>query len=520
MGRATTPSFIAEFPLRTSERDEAVIEKRLEAARQLYNACLGEALRRLDLMRESRDWQRACALPATLGRDAEGKPIPNLERRALFREIKERFGFTKASVQRFALACRDACWIGHHLASHDNQTVSLRAFLAVEQHMFGKRGRPRFKGKGRLRSIEGKTNAAVIRFDGSHVHWRGLALPILRDPRDRDEWQKHALARRTKYCRILRRVIRGRARYHVQLIQDGLPPRRERRTLGSDVVGLDLGPSTIAAVSEQDAVLERFCASLEQPWRRLRRIERAMDRSRRVTNPDNYEADGRVKKGVKRWQRSSRYLKLAAMRRETERRLAAERGRSHGELANRVLAQGVNLNLERVSYRSFQRCFGRSVKVRAPGLFVSKLCRKAVSAGGTIALVNTRATRLSQYCHQATTYRRKTLSERWHIFPDGSRVQRDLYAAWLARFVRKDRLDTSRLEASWATAEPLLRRAVSGLDQSATGHGFPLSNAPRRVRADRPPKARGRIDEAGDGVALAARAPESRPNDPPRTPGL
>jgi hypothetical protein len=35
-----------------------------------------------------------------------------------------------------------------------------RAFQAVAQHAFGKRGQPRFKRVGELRSVEGKMNAA------------------------------------------------------------------------------------------------------------------------------------------------------------------------------------------------------------------------------------------------------------------------------------------------------------------------------------------------------------------------
>ena len=55
--RSKTPSFVAEFPLRTHPADEDVLAIRLNAARNVYNASLSEALRRLDLMRDSRDWK-------------------------------------------------------------------------------------------------------------------------------------------------------------------------------------------------------------------------------------------------------------------------------------------------------------------------------------------------------------------------------------------------------------------------------------------------------------------------------
>jgi hypothetical protein len=56
------------------------------------------------------------------------------------------------------------------------------------------------------------------------------------------------------------------------------------------VVGLDIGPSTIAVVSTEDAALEGFCPSVIEPWKDSRRILHAMDRSRRATNPGNFDA--------------------------------------------------------------------------------------------------------------------------------------------------------------------------------------------------------------------------------------
>jgi hypothetical protein len=59
--------------------------------------------------------------------------------------------------------------------------------------------------------------------------------------------------------------------------------------------------------------------------------------------------------------------------------LAAERKRAHGELANRILGLGVEIRTEQLSYRSLQKNYGRVVKVRGPGLFVSTLKRKPAS---------------------------------------------------------------------------------------------------------------------------------------------
>ena len=58
-----TPSFVCEVPLRVSRTQERTLLARLEAARQVYNACLGEARTRVRLVRQSQAFQRARTLP-------------------------------------------------------------------------------------------------------------------------------------------------------------------------------------------------------------------------------------------------------------------------------------------------------------------------------------------------------------------------------------------------------------------------------------------------------------------------
>jgi putative transposase len=132
------------------------------------------------------------------------------------------------------------------------------------------------------------------------------------------------------------------------------------------------------------------------------------------------------------------------------------------------------MKTERISDRRL--AFGKSVKPRAPSLFVSNPQAQRESAGARVIEFA-----MSQLSHDTGDYVRKSLSQRFHMLADGSRVHRDLYSVWPARFVGQDRLDTSRR----AAAEPLLQRA-SGFSQSASGTGFPHPRFRRNVAADRP----------------------------------
>ena len=452
-----TPSFVAEFPLVVTPAEAHELSIRLEAARQIYNAGLGEALRLLKLMRESKAWRVARKI------SKKNKK----ERTEAFTTVAKTFGYTSNDLQKFTRQCRVDCWIDDHAGSHDTQAMTKRAFRAVQQYGFGKKGRPRFKGSNQVHSVEAQDNRGCIRFrtvnDVLMIQWSGLSLPLMLDPRDSDGWQEQALACRTKYCRIFRRTINGEVRWYCHLVQEGLPPRKERNVVSNGTVGLDIGPSTIAVVSDEAAELHTFCPTVQEPWKETRRILRAMDRSRRATNPNNYDEKGRNKPGKHNWNKSSRYKKLQTKHAESQRKLAAERKRSHGELCNRILAQGKEIKTEKLSYVAFQKLFGRSVKVRAPGMFVTMLTRKAVNAGGSVTQINTRNTKLSQYDHTTDTYTKKPLSQRTHFFGDGETqpVQRDLYSAFLAKHCDQDSLDVHQVQCTWPAAEPLLRRATS-----------------------------------------------------------
>ena len=150
----------------------------------------------------------------------------------------------------------------------------------------------------------------------------------------------------------------------------------------------------------------------------MRRLQRAMDRSKRATNPQCFNANGTAKRGQK-FTPSKRYTATRTAVAEIERKLAAERQRAHGELANQILGLGKVIQSETLSYVAFQKNFGKSVKVRAPGMFIEQLRRKAESAGGALIDLHTGSLKMSQYDHTTQTCTKKPLSQRWHTLGDG-----------------------------------------------------------------------------------------------------
>ncbi len=361
--RVKTPSFTCEIPLRVTRRQEKKLNARFEAARQLYNALLGGAKRRLALFRQS-IWYKK--VKQTKDED---------ERRAHFAAVRTAHGFSAGALEATADGMRRDTWLGDHVDSHVEQKLAAHAFAAVDKVAKGKAKDVRFKGRRGLRSLEGKTNAACIRWRDDRVLWNGLELPMVKAAR-KDPVIRHGLSSRVKYVRIVRREVHSRTRYYAQLVCEGLPYKKSEHAIGTETVGLDMGPSTIAVVGETEASLEQFCEPVARDHRRIRRLQRKLDRQRRANNPDCYDEQGRAIKGKRSTKKSRRQQGTQAELAELFRREAAHRKTLHGQMANRILAIGTDIHTEKLSYRGFQKLYGRSISIRAPRTFLSILTRK------------------------------------------------------------------------------------------------------------------------------------------------
>jgi hypothetical protein len=497
--RCKTPTFLLELPLQVDADQAKRIRGHLEAGRQLYNAVLSEGQRRLRRMRADRAWQAVRALPRTRKQ----------ERAAAFRALRERYGFSEYALHEYAKRARQA-WLAEHLDAVLAQTLATRAYHALNRVCVGEARRVRFKSRGRgLSSIENKRNDTGMRFvlqkpeegnQGSLI-WKDDQFAALIDWND--PVVKYGLAHRIKYVRLVQRKASSPKaqgadaqgfRYCVQLALEGVPYRKPKHTVGSDILGADLGPSTIALVPRHvEASIEVFCEDLVPDEKAVRRLQRQMDRQRRAANPDNYDRQGRIKKHGQQklyWKASRNYEKTRRRKASKERKLAAHRKSLHGRLVHKIVAVGNTVILEKLSYKAWQKQFGRSVGLRAPGMFVEMLRRTVARTGGTLLEVSTRTTKLSQFCHGCGKMLKKPLSLRFHQCQCGiGPVQRDLYSAFLAAYLDFTDLTPSCAQyvVPWEGAEARLRAAHECVQQRANeGQSLPRSMGISRARARRP----------------------------------
>lgn len=479
------PSFVLELEVSFSQKlltehknnpkltvgGEVRLKRMLDTAAALRNTAKSEALKRLHKVRHDRRYQALQAEYARRKRADRKADVSDLSKG--YREVFARYGYTEYSIQEYLKQARD-----HYrgiVGSQVCQNIASQAFRAVDKIRTGESGKVSVKSRTADTSAEGKTAAtgiayigdACIRIPGRHVY------PLI--VKKNDTYAPEALRCKVKYVRLVRRTIRGRQRYFAQLVMEGVPPRKKSLVYGSGRVGLDEGVSTIAVVSDTKAELIELAPGTAADEKELRRLNRAIDRSMRANNPGNYNHDGTVKKGRHTWIISSRCRKLKSKRRELCRKSAARRRDSHNALANRIIAQGTDIRVEDMRIAALtkrskkttknkvngkavsKKRFGKTVMSRAPASLIAAIDRKLSYAGLSVRKTDTKNVKASQYDHKDNTYKKKPLSQRWHVFSDGTKAQRDMYSAFLIKNTNDtlDGIDRKACTAGFGTFKKL-----------------------------------------------------------------
>lgn len=131
---------------------------------------------------------------------------------------------------------------------------------------------------------------------------------------------------------------------------------------------------------------------------------------------------------------------------ETQRKMAATRKISHGDLENKILDAGITIKPEKLSYKAWQKNYGKRIGKRSLGMLVKILRRKAANDGGEVIKFNTRTTVLSQSC-QFGDKKKKARDEYSHdCQSSGIEVERILYSAFLVIIVYDNKLNKCQVQ--------------------------------------------------------------------------
>ena len=485
MKQTSTPSYVLTLPLRCEKWQIDRLNKVFRVANRLYNSLVADRRRALEQLERTKAWRENTKEIAGL---FANKELSEKERKHNLKEWyrSRNWMLSEAGMSDYSFQSRIQKWRRHYcdfIGTSVAQKIATSVWRKFEDCLYRKGNQVRFRKAEDCLSIEGKTNGTNLYYKDGFLFIAKIAkIKLELSQKTLNAYEYHALfylsedgtenMRKIKYCR-LKRVPRNRGwKYFVQFVMEGYHPIKNNEKgemlypIGEDSVGLDIGSQTLAVVSRSDVKLHLLARGAQNLENKLRRIHRAMDRSRRANNPAYFDAaTGQVigkdklspelltKSGQRKWKDSNSYRRLKQRRRALYAKQAVLRKQRHHELANVILSQGNRYIIEDMNFNAlakkakeskksektgkFQRRkrFGKSIANRSPASFMDILEKKVKEYGGTFHRVSTFQAKATQYNHVTDDYNKKKLSARWDIMPDGTKVQRDLYSAFLLQHI-------------------------------------------------------------------------------------
>ena len=455
--------YTVRFLLKTTAYDEKVLEKRFRAAAHIHNVLVSHAKKLLRKLEHNGEYQSCRETYAALlkkGNLTKEEVYQKKQLSGRMDAVRRDIGLTEYSFQSYIKVCGKQ--FRKCLSSQQIQKEATRVWKGVKKVLFSDGRDIHFKKYCQFHTICGKSNSNGVKFhkEDHSIEWMGLSIfcKIC-------EGQMAALDHDISYCEVERKMFPNGWHYYVNIYLKGDAPRRLAKTgEPGSLTGIDMGVSTVAAISDHAAMLEELAPRCPEYNKKIKKLLRHMDFSKRASNPKKYKADGTIDKGNHdRWIYSNTYKKDMRKLQSLYRQKAAYIKQSHEEQANRLLAESVDFVTEEMSFKGLQRRakkagrsdilsvlrgkdgtvknirkykrrrrFGRSLNNRAPSQFLTILERKAVLYGGSFVKVRTSTFRASQYDHVSDTYEKIPLAQRNKMIGE-KKVQRDLYSAFLLK---------------------------------------------------------------------------------------
>lgn len=446
-------NFVVQLPLRTEKYQEDILNKRFEIGRKIYNSLVTVSQKRYEEMTKTRKYRNLMSI--LTGNKKSDKPIWKQ-----IGQIRKEYGLTEYSLHADVKEMQKH--FKKNIDSFTAQKIATTLWKSYDKLFYGNGKRVYYKKYGDMNSLEGKSNSTGIRFVDEHLVWNGLNIPVVIDWNNPYEYQ--AMQSEISYCRIVRKFICNKYKFYVQVVFKGTPPTKFNKEtgeikhfLGEGDVGLDIGTSTIAISSNTDVKLLILADKAQDIEDEKRRLLRKMDRSRRATNPENYNEDGTVRKqGSKKvfWNKSNHYVKYQNKLKELYRKQVDVRKYQHECLADYIVSLGNNIYVEQMNFAGLQKKatktekndsgkfkrkkrFGKSLANRAPAMLMTIINRKLAYYGLELIEINTFKAKASQFNHITGEYHKKSLSQRWNNL-GGIKIQRDLYSAFLIMNISDD----------------------------------------------------------------------------------
>lgn len=451
--KAGSETHVVEVPLKLNQREAKLIDQRLYLVGMLRNSILQSLTKAADELFESQAWKDAKAMPRSNKEE-------RIARSEALKALRYDAGLYRDGANRLAHHHWQAGPYSDLLDSWSALALGAEVWTTVEQWLFGKRGRPRFKRSDQRNVVWGNGIKCGIRIKDDHLIWQTAA--IQRAPKNSRlsrkkleiplDYSSLSSARREhlESCKLLRMGIRrdrvrGQDRYAALLCVGGLPYRneaylKEAAKVDGKVVGLDMNVSNLGVATMEEAHLLPLCdpqllKDRKQEAALERRRRKAIQRSRRSNNSHAFRRDGSHVEGARPKRMSKRGQKKQDELANNQRKAAEHRKQDRAMLTHDIRMLGSELVIEQADYHHWHKRelkWAKRLGLTSPGYTHQALKQEAQITGGSMREIDPRVNASTQRC-LCGAKQKKDKSERWHHCPEcGLQAHRDILPAYLA----------------------------------------------------------------------------------------
>ena len=327
--RAQTPSYVVSVKLHLPKQIKNRLEKSFRISNSAYNEIISLGLKRFEAIKRNHYYQELLEARrlANAGIDKLKKTKKKtkgmaqqvkLYDKALF-ELRKAYGLTEFELQKHLGQQRrkdDSPY--QQLSASEIQIIANQAYKTLEKVLFYqiKPHKVKFRSKYDLQvGYRNRVNTDATRLVPSnkkdiayrlYIHKASTFVDI--SVKAFNNYQQMSLLRseKIKYVQIIRKTIRGKKVYILQIVCQGTPPSKV--TKGNEVIGIDPGISTVAFASLKEvALVDLVPKDITQKENLIKRLDQAIERSQRVNNPRHqrvnnpecYKENGTIQKDAR-----------------------------------------------------------------------------------------------------------------------------------------------------------------------------------------------------------------------------
>lgn len=449
---------ILELPLITEPWQVDELLKKMDCARRIYNDMLSHNLKKYKEMIKTKKWRELNQIVAEelkanekvgdtgtkkkSNRKSERLKAAYDEKNKILRENGfSEFDFVSQSMEF-------SKYYSKHVSSNmASLSVAAPMWAAFEKLLFGNGERVSFKKQDELPSLA-SNNKSGIRFIGADGNYtlilsnqRAKARPVnVRVLFPGTAYERELLdgdlKKIIKVTRICHRVIKGKDKFFVQLTISKKPAIKYntdgslKHPIGSGVVGVAVWRDELYAVSDNRVYRSSLVPDGEAEFLAKREeLSRNLQHLRKVANPQNFDEEGRIRKGTigadgrrqrLKWHFSNNYCKVKAELKELYRTHDVAKEQLQRKIVWDLLSMGDRFAFADTSFITEKPEFDEEERLSNAEYRKKKARRKAIQEYAPAALLTKLSMRVSSV--EGGEINKKKLPETLYWYQHGAGV--------------------------------------------------------------------------------------------------